>query len=154
MILTNVSGKDGKEETTRGTESARAEGDTLTMVPRIMRCTTEEVVAQKGLGEAQVPSLERMRSSVVRMRSSLVWMRSSLVPMRSSLARMRSSPEQMRSSLVRMRSSLGRMRSSLVRMRSSLVRMRPSLVDRASDCQCTCCNSPGFDPSIRRHSGI
>ncbi len=33
-------------------------------------------------------------------------------------------------------------------------RMRSSLVVRASDCQCTSCNSPGFDPSIRRHSGI
>ncbi len=39
-------------------------------------------------------------------------------------------------------------------MRSSLVRMRSSLVVRASDCQCTRCNGPGFDPSIRRHSGI
>jgi hypothetical protein len=29
-----------------------------------------------------------------------------------------------------------------------------SLVVRASDCQCTSCNGPGFDPSIRRHSGI
>ncbi len=47
-----------------------------------------------------------------------------------------------------------RMRPSLVRMRSSLVRMRSSLVVRASDCQCTSCNGPGFDPSIRRHSGI
>ncbi len=46
------------------------------------------------------------------------------------------------------------MRSSLVRMRSSLERMRSSLVVRASDCQCTSCNGPGFDPSIRRHSGI
>ncbi len=46
------------------------------------------------------------------------------------------------------------MRSSLLRMRSSLVRMRSSLVDRASDCQCTSCNGPGFDPSIRRYSGI
>jgi hypothetical protein len=27
-------------------------------------------------------------------------------------------------------------------------------VVRASDCQCTSCNGPGFDPSIRRHSGI
>ncbi len=53
-----------------------------------------------------------------------------------------------------MRSSLVRMRSSLVRMRSRLVRMRSSLVVRASDCQCTSCNGPGFDPSIRRHSGI
>ncbi len=53
-----------------------------------------------------------------------------------------------------MRSSLVRMRSSLLRMRSSLVRMRTSLVVRASDCQCTSCNGPGFDPSIRRHSGI
>ncbi len=39
-------------------------------------------------------------------------------------------------------------------MRSSLVRMRSSLVVRASDCQCTSCNGPGFDPSIRRHRGI
>jgi hypothetical protein len=33
-------------------------------------------------------------------------------------------------------------------------RMRSSLVVRASDCQCTSCNGPGFDPRIRRHSGI
>jgi hypothetical protein len=39
-------------------------------------------------------------------------------------------------------------------MRSGLVRMRSGLVVRASDCQCTSCNGPGFDPSIRRHSGI
>ncbi len=39
-------------------------------------------------------------------------------------------------------------------MRSSLVRMRSSLVVRVSDCQCTSCNGPGFDSSIRRHSGI
>ncbi len=32
--------------------------------------------------------------------------------------------------------------------------MRSSLMVRASDCQCTSCNGPGFDPSIRRHSGI
>jgi hypothetical protein len=32
--------------------------------------------------------------------------------------------------------------------------MRSSLVVRASDCQCTSCNGPGFDPSICRHSGI
>jgi hypothetical protein len=32
--------------------------------------------------------------------------------------------------------------------------MRSSLVVRAFDCQCTSCNGPGFDPSIRRHSGI
>jgi hypothetical protein len=25
---------------------------------------------------------------------------------------------------------------------------------RASDCQCNNCHDPGFDPSIRRHSGI
>ncbi len=37
---------------------------------------------------------------------------------------------------------------------SRLYRMRSSLVVRASDCQCTSCNGPGFDPSIRRHSGI
>ncbi len=66
----------------------------------------------------------------------------------------RSSLVRMRSSLVRMWSSLVRMRSSLVRMRSSLVRMRSSLVASASDWQCTCCNGPGFNPSIRRHSGI
>ncbi len=35
-----------------------------------------------------------------------------------------------------------------------LVRMRSSLVVRRSDCQCTSCNCPGFDPSIRRHRGI
>ncbi len=34
------------------------------------------------------------------------------------------------------------------------LRMRFSLVVRASDCQCTSCNGPGFDPSIRRHSEI
>jgi hypothetical protein len=39
-------------------------------------------------------------------------------------------------------------------MRSSLLRMRSSLMVKASDCQCTSCNGPGFDPSIRRHSGI
>ncbi len=33
-------------------------------------------------------------------------------------------------------------------------RMRSSLMVRASDCQCTSCNGPGFDPSIRQHSGI
>ncbi len=33
-------------------------------------------------------------------------------------------------------------------------RLRSSLVVRASDCQCTSCNGPGFDPSIRRQSGI
>jgi hypothetical protein len=32
--------------------------------------------------------------------------------------------------------------------------MRSSLMVRASDCQCTSCNGPGLDPSIRRHSGI
>ncbi len=36
----------------------------------------------------------------------------------------------------------------------SQLRMRSSLVVRAFDCQCTSCNGPGFDPSIRRHSGI
>ncbi len=34
------------------------------------------------------------------------------------------------------------------------IMMRSSLLVRASDCQCTSCNGPGFDPSIRRHSGI
>ncbi len=38
-------------------------------------------------------------------------------------------------------------------MRSSLAWMR-SLVVRAFDCQCRSRNSPGFDPSIFRHSGI
>ncbi len=33
-------------------------------------------------------------------------------------------------------------------------RMRSCLVVKASDCQCTSCNGPGFDPSIRRHSGF
>ncbi len=32
--------------------------------------------------------------------------------------------------------------------------MRSSLVVRASDCQCKRCNSPGFNPSIHRHSLI
>jgi hypothetical protein len=32
--------------------------------------------------------------------------------------------------------------------------LRSSLLVRASDCQCTSCNGPGFDTSIRRHSGI
>ncbi len=36
----------------------------------------------------------------------------------------------------------------------SHLRMRSRLGVRASDCQCTSCNGPGFDPSIRRHSGI
>ncbi len=34
------------------------------------------------------------------------------------------------------------------------IEMRSSLVVRASNCQCSSCNGPGFDPSIRRHSGI
>ena len=38
--------------------------------------------------------------------------------------------------------------------RINFCRMRSSIVVRASDCQCTSCNGPGFDPSIRRHSGI
>jgi hypothetical protein len=36
----------------------------------------------------------------------------------------------------------------LMWMRSSLVWMRSSLVVRASDCQCTSCNGPGFDPNL------
>ncbi len=32
--------------------------------------------------------------------------------------------------------------------------MKSSLVVRASDCQCTSCNGPGFDPSIHWHRGI
>jgi hypothetical protein len=39
-------------------------------------------------------------------------------------------------------------------IRQQNLRMRSSLVVRASDCQCTSCNGPGFDPSIRRHSRI
>jgi hypothetical protein len=69
-----------------------------------------------------------------------MWMRSSLV--------------RMRSSLVWMRSSLEWMRSSLVSMKSGLEWMRSSLVVRVSDYQCRSLNSPGFDPSILRHSGI
>ncbi len=34
-----------------------------------------------------------------------------------------------------------------------IFRMRSSLVVRASDCQCTSCYGPGFDPSIRRTVG-
>ena len=30
----------------------------------------------------------------------------------------------------------------------NVTRMRSSLVVRASDCQCTSCNGPGFDPSV------
>ncbi len=107
--------------------------------------------------EKKEPDLESGKKCcliLVWMRSSLVWMRSCLVWMRSSLVCMRSSLVWMRSSLVWMRSSLVWMRSSLVWMRSSLIWMRSSLVVRASDCQCTSCNGPGFDPSIRRHSGI
>jgi hypothetical protein len=37
---------------------------------------------------------------------------------------------------------------------SRKIRMRSSLVIRASDCQCTSCIGPGFNPSIRRHSRI
>ncbi len=33
------------------------------------------------------------------------------------------------------------------------LRKHPGLVI-ASDCQCTSCNGPGFDPSMRRHNGI
>jgi hypothetical protein len=33
-----------------------------------------------------------------------------------------------------------------------ILRMRSSLVVRASDCQCTSCNGPRFDPIIRRHN--
>jgi hypothetical protein len=44
--------------------------------------------------------------------------------------------------------------NQILKSRSSLERMRSSLVVRASDCQCNSCNGPGFDPSIRRHSGI
>jgi hypothetical protein len=38
--------------------------------------------------------------------------------------------------------------------REDWIRMRSSLVFRAPDCQCASCIGPGFDPSIRRHSGI
>ncbi len=38
--------------------------------------------------------------------------------------------------------------------REDWIPMRSSLVYRASGCQCTSCIGPGFDPSIRRHSGI
>jgi hypothetical protein len=45
------------------------------------------------------------------------------------------------------------MRPSQVVNRSSRMWMRSSLVVRASDCQCGSRNSPGFHPSILRHSG-
>ncbi len=45
-------------------------------------------------------------------------------------------------------------RQRIWQMRASLERMRASLVVTASDCQCISCNGPGFDPNIRRHSGI
>ncbi len=48
----------------------------------------------------------------------------------------------------------GSKESALVTRISRILRMRSSLVVRASDCLCTSCNGPGFDPSIRRHSGI
>jgi hypothetical protein len=35
-----------------------------------------------------------------------------------------------------------------------VLRMRFSLRVKASGCQCNSCNGPGFDPSLRRHSGI
>jgi hypothetical protein len=61
----------------------------------------------------------------------------------------------MRSSRVWMRSIAELwMRSSWVLMWSSWVWMRSSRVVRAFDCQCRSRDSPGFDPSIRRHSGI
>ncbi len=60
----------------------------------------------------------------------------------------------MRSSRVWMRSSRMVMRYSRVWMRSSRVWMRYSRVVRASGRQCQNRNSPGFDPSILRHSGI
>jgi hypothetical protein len=34
------------------------------------------------------------------------------------------------------------------------IQLRSRTVVRASDCQCRSRNSPGFDPSILRHSGI
>ncbi len=43
-------------------------------------------------------------------------------------------------------------KTPLQRIPTKTVSMRSSLVVRASDC--TSCNGPGFDPSIRRHSGI
>ncbi len=45
-------------------------------------------------------------------------------------------------------------RSSHMWMRSSRVWMRSNRVVRASGCQCLIVNSPGFAPSILRHSGI
>jgi hypothetical protein len=86
--------------------------------------------------------------------TSQEWMRSSQVWMRSSQVWIRSSQEWMRSSPERMRSSPERMRSSQEWMRSSQVWMRPSQVVRASGCQCQSRNSPVFDPSLSRHSGI
>ncbi len=42
----------------------------------------------------------------------------------------------------------------LTSYKNQVIVMRSSLVVRASDCQYTSCNGPGFDLSIRRHSGI
>jgi hypothetical protein len=44
--------------------------------------------------------------------------------------------------------------SNVKTVKEQTLLMRSSLVIRVSDCQCSSCNGPGFDPSIRRHSGI
>ncbi len=53
-----------------------------------------------------------------------------------------------------MRSNQVWMRFNQMWIRSSQVWMRSSQVFRESGCQCPSRNSPGFDPSILRHSGI
>jgi hypothetical protein len=45
-------------------------------------------------------------------------------------------------------------RSSRVWIRSNRVWIRSSRVIRAPGCQCQSCHSPGFGPSILRHTGI
>ncbi len=57
--------------------------------------------------------------------------------------------------LIHTRLDLIHSRLDLIHTRLDLIhKMRSSLVVRASDCQCTSSNGPGFDPSIRRHRGI
>jgi hypothetical protein len=69
--------------------------------------------------------------------------------------------EELESELVRTQRSAGlpvRLPTRILLSPPELLKKQPVnmlsfLVVRASDCQCTNCNGPGFDPSIRRHSG-
>ncbi len=84
-------------------------------------------------------------------------MRSDLICITLDLIRTRLDLIRTRLDLIRTRLDLIRTRLDLIAslpMRSSLMQMRSGLVVRESDCQCTSCKGPGFDPSIRRHSGI